>query len=59
MTDRSTLFSIAALGVGKIGPLFLAALHRLYAAHAEKVQMRFAPQPIPCDRGIKNRSYFG
>jgi hypothetical protein len=58
MTDRSTLVATAALAAGKIGPLFLAALQRLYAAHVEKVQMRFAPQPVRCDRGIKHRSYF-
>jgi hypothetical protein len=58
MTDRSTQVATAAFAVGKIGPLFLAALQRLYAAHAEKVQMRFAPQPMRCDRRIGNR-YLG
>jgi hypothetical protein len=59
MIDKSTLGGAAALAIGKIGPLFLAVLQRLYAAHVEKVQMRFAPQPVRCDRGIKQERYFG
>jgi hypothetical protein len=59
MIDKSTLGAAAALAIAKIGPLFMAVLQRLYAAHVEKVQMRFAPQPIRYDRGITHRSYFG
>jgi hypothetical protein len=59
MIDKSTLVGTAALAASKIGPLFLAVLNRLYAAHMERAQMRFAPQPMRCDRGIKHRSYFG
>jgi hypothetical protein len=67
MTDRSTLAGAAALAIAKIGPLFVAVLsavlQRLYAAHVEKVQMRFAPQPCRGDRGAaygaQHRHYFG
>jgi hypothetical protein len=43
--------------IGKLGELFFAGLQRLYAAHVEKVQMRFAP--IRCDSRVQHRSYFG
>jgi hypothetical protein len=59
MTDKSTLAAAAALAIGKIGPLFMATLQSLYAAHVEKVQMRFAPQPIRCDRSATQRHYLG
>jgi hypothetical protein len=32
--------------IGWLGSLFVSGLHHLYAAHTEKVQMRFAPEPI-------------
>lgn len=43
--------------IGKLGELFFAGLQRLYAAHVEKVQMRFAP--IRCESRVQHRSYFG
>ena len=43
--------------IGKLGELFFAGLQRLYAAHVEKVQMRFAP--IRCDSSVQYRNYFG
>lgn len=45
--------------IGKLGDLFLAGLQRLYAAHVEKVQMRFAPLPSRCDSRVQHRNYFG
>jgi hypothetical protein len=59
MIDRSTLVAAAALTIGKIGPLFAAALQYLYAAHAEKVQMRFAPTPKYAGRIVERRRGFG
>jgi hypothetical protein len=58
MTDRSTLGGAAALAIGKIGPLFMTALQRVYAAHMEKAQMRFAPRPVYCDRAMERRRGF-
>jgi hypothetical protein len=52
MTDKSTLGGAAALAIGKLGPLFMTALQRLYAAHVERAQMRFAPRPVCRDRAI-------
>jgi hypothetical protein len=52
MTNRSnqsgagTLAHIASDIVGAVGSVFSATLQRIYAAHTEKAQMRFAPQPI-------------
>ncbi|HSZ67141.1 MAG TPA: hypothetical protein VK825_13125 [Xanthobacteraceae bacterium] len=58
MTNKSTLGGAAALAIGKIGPLFMAALQRLYAAHMEKAQMRFAPRSVYCDRAVERRRGF-
>jgi hypothetical protein len=44
---------------GKLGLLFSATLQRLYAAHVEKAQMRFAPTPILSDRLPKRRDFIG
>ena len=54
MTNTSTRSGAAAnIGrtslantIGWIGSAFLTGLQHLYAAHTEKVQMRFAPEPI-------------
>jgi hypothetical protein len=43
----------------KLGSLFSQTLQRLYEAHTEKVQMRFAPQPIHSGRLPKRRSFIG
>jgi hypothetical protein len=59
MFKKSTLGGATALAIDTIGPLFLTALQRLYAAHVEKVQMRFAPLPIECRRGIEQRRMLG
>jgi hypothetical protein len=59
MIDKSTLGGAAALAIGKIGPLFVTALQRLYAAHMEKAQMRFAPVPKYSGRVIERRRGFG
>jgi hypothetical protein len=58
MTNKSTLGGAATLAIGKIGPLFMTTLQRLYAAHMEKAQMRLAPQPVYCDRAIECRRGF-
>jgi hypothetical protein len=58
MTNKSTLGGAAALAIGKIGPLFMTALQRVYAAHMEKAQMRFAPRPVYCDRAMERRRGF-
>jgi hypothetical protein len=59
MTDKSTLGTAAAFAIGKIGSLFLAGLQQLYAAHTEKVQMRFAPRPIYSGRASRRPRPFG
>jgi hypothetical protein len=41
---------------GRIGLLFSAVLQRVYAAHVEKAQMRFAPTAVYPSRVIKHRS---
>jgi hypothetical protein len=43
----------------KLGSLFSATLQRLYAAHVEKAQMRFAPTPILSGRLPKRRHFIG
>jgi hypothetical protein len=44
--------------IGRLGSLFLTGLQHLYAAHTEKVQMRFAPEPIYSGRaGGRRRRY--
>jgi hypothetical protein len=60
MTNRSSQSRPATLAniAGKLGDVFSATLQRLYAAHVEKVQMRFAPLPVRSDRGLENRIYF-
>ena len=40
---------------GKLGSLFSVALQGLYAAHMEKAQMRFAPEPIYSERAVRRR----
>jgi hypothetical protein len=59
MTNKSTLGGAAALAIGKIGPLFMTALQRLYAAHVERAQMRFAPRPVHCDHTTDRRHVLG
>jgi hypothetical protein len=46
-----------ANAIGRLGSLFFAGLQHLYAAHTEKVQMRFAP--IRCGRVVKRPHPFG
>jgi len=43
--------------IGRLGMLFSAALQRIYAAHMERAQMRFAPEPIYSGRVVKRRRY--
>ena len=45
--------------IDRMGSLFLAGLQHLYAAHTEKVQMRFAPKPICRARAIERPHPFG
>jgi len=45
--------------VGMLGLLFFATLQRLYAAHVEKAQMRFAPTPVLSDRLAERRRVTG
>ena len=51
--------NFGANAVEKLGALFLAGLQRLYAAHTEKVQMRFAPVPVCTSRATPGRRPFG
>jgi hypothetical protein len=68
MTNKTSLSpggsaSVAQAGfantIGKLGSLFSTTLHHLYAAHTEKVQMRFAPTPIYSGRVSRRRHPFG
>jgi hypothetical protein len=59
MTKRSTLGGTAVLAIGKIGPLFFTALQRLYDAHVERAQMRFAPRPVESCRAVERRRMLG
>ncbi len=43
----------------KLGSLFSATLQRLYAAHVERAQMRFAPTPILSGRLPRSRHFIG
>jgi hypothetical protein len=45
--------------IGKLGALLFAGLQHLYAAHTEKVQMRFAPTPIYSGRASRRQRPFG
>jgi len=45
--------------IGRLGSLFLTGLQHLYTAHAEKVQMRFAPKPIYSGRVSRRQHPFG
>ncbi len=45
--------------IDRVGTLFLAGLQHIYAAHTEKVQMRFAPKPICRARAIQRPHPFG
>jgi hypothetical protein len=51
--------TLAANTIGQLGTLLLAGLQRLYAAHTEKVQMRFAPVPMCSRRAVTGRRPFG
>jgi hypothetical protein len=44
--------------ISRLGSLFLTGLQHLYAAHTEKVQMRFAPEPIYSGRAGGRRRRF-
>jgi hypothetical protein len=63
MINTSTLGAAAvariaqagATYIGKLGPLFFVVLQSLYAAHVERVQMRFAPTPVYPSRVIERR----
>jgi len=65
MTNKSTLGAVGVVRIaqagakyiGKLGSLFSAVLQRLYAAHVEKAQMRFAPTPIYSSRVDKHREF--
>ena len=67
MTNRSTRSGTTANiaqatfanTIGRLGSLFLTGLHQLYAAHTEKVQMRFAPKPIYSGRAGRRPRPFG
>ncbi len=60
-STRSTAADIAqgaySNTIGRLGTLFSATLQRIYAAHTERAQMRFAPQPIYSGRVVKRRRY--
>lgn len=56
---KSTFSGAAALAIGKIGPLFMTALQRLYAAQMEKAQMRFAPRPVHSGCAAESRRVLG
>ena len=51
--------NFGANAIEKLGALFLASLQRLYAAHTEKVQMRFAPVPGCTSRAAPGQRPFG
>jgi hypothetical protein len=48
-----------AATLGKIGPLVLATLQRLYDAHIERELMRLAPQPGHTGRAAEHRRSSG
>jgi hypothetical protein len=60
-SDAATNIAQAAFAntIGKLGSLFLSSLQHLYAAHTEKVQMRFAPEPIYSGRAGRRQRRFG
>jgi hypothetical protein len=67
MTNRSTHSGAAANiaqatfanTIGRLGSVFFTSLQQLYAAHTEKVQMRFAPKPIYSGRASRRQRPFG
>jgi hypothetical protein len=68
MTNKTSLaaqgsanFTQAAFAntIGKLGSLFSTTLQYVYAAHTEKVQMRFAPRPIYSGRISSRRRPYG
>jgi hypothetical protein len=48
-----------ANAIGRLGSLFLVGLEQIYAAHTEKVQMRFAPNPACSGRVSRRLHPFG